>query len=71
MRRQNWAQESPIKAAAYTSGANLITMVLLILPYFLFTNPFAIANLPDRPLYDPVKIPVKPYNKELHHFWPG
>jgi VIT1/CCC1 family predicted Fe2+/Mn2+ transporter len=32
------AHEHPVKAAAYTSGANLVTVVLLILPYFFIHN---------------------------------
>jgi vacuolar iron transporter family protein len=30
----------PVKAALYTSAANLVTVVFLIYPYFIFSNPY-------------------------------
>jgi VIT1/CCC1 family predicted Fe2+/Mn2+ transporter len=36
---------SPVKAAAYTAGANLVTAVFLIFPYFVFENYYAALGL--------------------------
>ena len=32
--------QNPIKAAIYTSAANLVTVIFLIYPYLIFTNPY-------------------------------